>query len=107
PAPTLYAGVRQTLLNIAASGELKSERVTLKAQIGRLPDPDPLQRVLRLLAAAPTIDLVLAVLVAVVSVVVNPWILLFEAAALPAALLLFHRSIATSAGREAGEDRSP
>ena len=63
PPATLYSGVRRTLLDIAANRQLKAERITLKAQISRLPDPDPLLRVLRMLAVAGTIDVLLGVLI--------------------------------------------
>lgn len=109
PPPALYTGVRQTLLNIAASGELKAERVTLKAQISRLPDPGPFQRVLRLLSLAPAIDLLLALLVTVLSAFVTPWFLLIDAIVLPVALREFPRALSRSQVHwgESDEDGSP
>jgi len=42
PPGSMYRGVRETLVEIAASGQLRRDRVPLKAQISRLPDPAPL-----------------------------------------------------------------
>jgi hypothetical protein len=65
PPEDLYEGVRQTLLNIAATGALPAEHVTLRAQISRLPQPSSLLRVLTLLTAGRKVDLGLALLVIV------------------------------------------
>jgi hypothetical protein len=105
PPASLYAGVRQTLLNIAASGELKAERVTIKAQISRLPDPAALQRVLRLLAVAPAIDLLLAVLIAVTGAIFNAWTLIPAAIALPLMLRLFPVAVSRSRVRWGPDDK--
>ncbi|HEY1534721.1 MAG TPA: NACHT domain-containing protein [Polyangiaceae bacterium] len=89
PPESLYAGVCQTLTDIAASGQFAAERITLRAQVSRLPDPQSLPRVLRLLAAAPAIDIWLAVIVAAADLAVNPWALLANAIFLPPSILGF------------------
>ncbi len=61
PPAEMYLGVRQTLLDLAASGQLGPERVALRAQIRRLPAPDQLLRVLWLLASVRIIDFLLAI----------------------------------------------
>ncbi|MCC5578747.1 NACHT domain-containing protein [Microtetraspora sp. AC03309] len=60
PSAKLYDGVRAALIEMAASGRLASESLIIRAQISRLPDPGPLLGTLRLLRAAPVIDLLLA-----------------------------------------------
>lgn len=60
PSPNLYEGVRETLVDMAASGDLIEQKLALNAQVRRLPDPDPLIQVLRLLTAAPKVDYGLA-----------------------------------------------
>lgn len=86
PPESLYQGVRQTLLAVAAGRQLKKEHPTLKAQISRLPNPVPLQRVLRLLTVAPTADLLLAALIVACSSVWDPWSLIPDAILIPATL---------------------
>jgi hypothetical protein len=56
PSPNLYEGVRKTLINMAANGDLNEQKVALNAQVRRLAEPVPLIQVLRLLTLAPYID---------------------------------------------------
>lgn len=72
PPTALYSGVRQTLLDITANRQLKAERIALKAQISRLPDPDALLRVLRMLAMAGTVDILLGGVIAICDAIEAP-----------------------------------
>ena len=96
PPVTLYRGVRQTLLDIAASRQLQAERITLKAQISRLPDPDPLLRVVRMLAVAGTIDVLLGVLLMAGDAIWAPLVLMPNIILLPLAFRAFPRWLSRS-----------
>lgn len=89
PPESVYAGVRRTLLDNAASGQLKAEQVTLKAQITRLPDPEPLLRTLHLLRYAQTVSILLAAAIVAGDALLYPWLLIVDAIALPMAIRAF------------------
>jgi hypothetical protein len=91
PPESLYQGIRQILVDWAAAGRLRRERVTLEVQIGRLPDPDPLLRVLRLLTAAQVIDLVLAAAIVAAVSAWHPVFLAVYAIILSVAILCLSR----------------
>jgi len=96
PPESVDKGIRQILLDLASSGEIRPERIALRAQLLRLPAPDRLLRVLRLLLAVRTIEFLLAAVVAVCTAVVL-WPIAFDssgdtqprlAATLPAFILI-------------------
>jgi hypothetical protein len=70
PPPNLYEGVRKTLVDMAASGDLTDQKVALNAQVRRLPDPGPLIQTLRLLIMAPRIDYGLAAIQVLICAVI-------------------------------------
>lgn len=73
PSPGLYEGVRKTLVEMAAGGDLIRQKVALNAQVHRLPEPISLIQTLRLLSWAPKIDYGLAaVLVLICAVLAWP-----------------------------------
>jgi hypothetical protein len=78
PPDSLYRGVRQTLVDITASGQLSRDRVALKAQISRLPSPAPLLRVLRLLSAAQAIYLLIGAVILAADAGLLPRALAFD-----------------------------
>lgn len=65
PPSNLYDGVRRTFTDMVASGQLTEERVALKAQIKRLPNPKELLWALGLLAGARKVLVVIAVIIAI------------------------------------------
>lgn len=71
PSPGLYKGVQETLVEMAASGDLIEQKVALNAQIRRLPDPVPLIQTLRLLTLAPKIDYTLAAILVLMCTTLN------------------------------------
>jgi hypothetical protein len=70
PPLSLYEGVRKTLVEMAASGDLTEQKVALNAQVRRLPGPRPLIRTLRLLSLAPKIDYALAAIQVLICAVI-------------------------------------
>jgi hypothetical protein len=71
PPQGLYRGVRRALLDMAASGQLGEERLALKAQMSRLPEPTPLLRILRMLSAARYLDVAMAVLLMAIAALIG------------------------------------
>ena len=66
PSPSLYDGVRRTLVDIAASDDMPEQKLALNAQIRRLPKPIPLIQTLRLLIMTPRIDYGLATILVLI-----------------------------------------
>ena len=89
PPRSLYQGVRRVLLQMASSRRLREERLTLTAQINRLPEPLPLLRVLRMLSTARYVDFGLGALIVIIYAVVRPSLLLFIAPMVLTSFLCF------------------
>lgn len=96
PPDRVYGGVRRALIDMAASGQLAEERVTLKAQVRRLPSPRDVLRVLRLLAEARKILAGLAVVIATANFFLYWPAAVFDVIAFPASLSLFRAAFSRS-----------
>lgn len=71
PSPSLYKGVRETLVKMGSSGDLIEQRFALNAQVRRLPDPVPLIQTLRLLTLGPNIDCGFAAILVLICAVLH------------------------------------